>query len=1107
MPMLRWNDETEISTNAPNRQSDARIAALAGGGFVAVWEDRLTPASSPVMFVRVYLSNGEPAAAAAIIVGGNSSFPRAAPAVVGLPNGGFQVVYTDGNVAAGTTNISFRNFSAAGFVQAFGPVTQPVPGRTDAAPAIASLGDGRIAVVYTSSAFSGPLLRIMGATSLPGPEIVLGASATATAPVVAATPGGPFLAVAWGDSATRQVQVQLVDPAGTLVGPVLVAASYAAGIALADATIAWLSAGVLAVAWSRTLQDNAAIASDVMMRLYTVAPSGAVAPLGAAFQVNSRSLGSQLDVHLTPTPEEGVVASWQDGGAIRLQAFDGLGNRIGGEYRVNVEAAGTGASIAALTDGRIAVSWQLAEDDPDSADLRLQIIDPRQGLITGGDAADTIFGNDLLGDEIRGLDGDDTIRGLAGNDMLLGGAGNDQLFGDDGNDTLQGGAGNDFLSGGLGTNRLVGGRGDDTYRPSSTDVIVEKSGEGSDTIEGFAFDINLASYPSVENVRLLGNLPVNATGSSGPNILDGTGNTLGNALSGGAGNDLYILGKGDTAVEVAGNGTDTIRTDAFNIDLGAFTSVENAELVGTLPRSATGTTGPNVLNGAGNTAANTLTGLNGNDVYILGAGDSVVEDPADPGIDTVVSDTVSLSLESFPGVENVQLTGGLPLSATGSAGANELNGETNSAANVLSGRAGADIYIVGKGDTIIELSGNDTVRSSTIALDLAAYPGVENLGLLGALPLSGTGTIGTNTLDGAGNSAANVLTGLAGNDTYLVGFGDTVVEAVGGGTDTAQSGAVDISLLAFAHVENAILTGVLSLSATGSAANNVLNGANNAAANVLTGLGGDDTYLIGIGDTAVEAPGAGTDTVQSSAIAIDLAFFPNVENITLTGTLALTATGSGADNVISGALNTAANTLSGLGGNDTYIVGTGDVVVEALGGGSDSVLSAVSYTLAPGAAVEFLRNNTIGTGLTLTGNALVQTITGAIGNDTLASGGGGDILIGGGGTDSLVGGAGADTFRFLLASDSAVGAGRDSIIGFAAGDRIDLAALDPNDVLAGNQAFSFRGSAAFSGARGELRFQPLGADVIVQGTFTGAAVAFEIRVAGVASLSASDFNL
>jgi hypothetical protein len=31
--------------------------------------------------------------------------------------------------------------------------------------------------------------------------------------------------------------------------------------------------------------------------------------------------------------------------------------------------------------------------------------------------------------------------------------------------------------------------------------------------------------------------------------------------------------------------------------------------------------------------------------------------------------------------------------------------------------------------------------------------------------------------------------------------------------------------------------------------------------------------------------------------------------------------------------------------------------------------------------------------------------------------------------------------------------------------------------------------------------------MIVQGTFTGAAVAFEIRVAGVASLSASDFNL
>jgi hypothetical protein len=87
--------------------------------------------------------------------------------------------------------------------------------------------------------------------------------------------------------------------------------------------------------------------------------------------------------------------------------------------------------------------------------------------------------------------------------------------------------------------------------------------------------------------------------------------------------------------------------------------------------------------------------------------------------------------------------------------------------------------------------------------------------------------------------------------------------------------------------------------------------------------------------------------------------------------------------------------------------------------------------------------------------------------------------------------------------------GRDSIIGFtsADGDRIDLAAIDANDLLGGDQAFIFRGSTAFTGARGEVRYVPSGADVIVQATLSGVGVAFEIRVVGKTSLVLSDFNL
>jgi hypothetical protein len=61
-------------------------------------------------------------------------------------------------------------------------------------------------------------------------------------------------------------------------------------------------------------------------------------------------------------------------------------------------------------------------------------------------------------------------------------------------------------------------------------------------------------------------------------------------------------------------------------------------------------------------------------------------------------------------------------------------------------------------------------------------------------------------------------------------------------------------------------------------------------------------------------------------------------------------------------------TLSGLAGNDAYIVNNAaDMVVEAAGDGNDTVWVNVDYTLAPDAAVEALRAHAA-TGLRLAGN-------------------------------------------------------------------------------------------------------------------------------------------
>ncbi len=96
-----------------------------------------------------------------------------------------------------------------------------------------------------------------------------------------------------------------------------------------------------------------------------------------------------------------------------------------------------------------------------------------------------------------------------------------------------------------------------------------------------------------------------------------------------------------------------------------------------------------------------------------------------------------------------------------------------------------------------------------------------------------------------------------------------------------------------------------------------------------------------------------------------------------------------------------ADVLQGGAGDDSYIVdNVGDVVNEVAGEGTDTVQSSISFTL--GTEVENL-NGAGTTGLTLTGNTLLNIINGTTGSDVLE--GGNDALV-----DTLAGGLGNDTY-------------------------------------------------------------------------------------------------
>lgn len=331
-----------------------------------------------------------------------------------------------------------------------------------------------------------------------------------------------------------------------------------------------------------------------------------------------------------------------------------------------------------------------------------------------------------------------------------------------------------------------------------------------------------------------------------------------------------------------------------------------------------------------------------------------------------------------------------------------------------------------------------------IAINVA---NITRTGTSSAETLSGAG--GNDTLNGAGGN--DTLNGLAGNDWLDGGTGndsmvgglgddiyvvdsssDKVVENVNEGTDLIRSSvALSLNTSALANVENLTLTGTAA-NATGNALNNVLTGNSSAntldggtGADTLAGLGGNDSYTVDSAlDVILENASEGTDLVSSS-VSYSIAGFANVENLTLTGSVAIQATGNGLANTLNG--NTLANLLEGGAGNDTLNGGTGndtldggtgndsliggagndtyiidsnaDVINEA-GGTSDidTVQSHVTWTL--GSTLEnlvLLGGNSInGTGNALanvlTGNSAANTLSGANGNDTYRGGGGTDTL-------------------------------------------------------------------------------------------------------------------
>jgi Ca2+-binding RTX toxin-like protein len=132
-------------------------------------------------------------------------------------------------------------------------------------------------------------------------------------------------------------------------------------------------------------------------------------------------------------------------------------------------------------------------------------------------------------------------------------------------------------------------------------------------------------------------------------------------------------------------------------------------------------------------------------------------------------------------------------------------------------------------------------------------------------------------------------------------------------------------------------------------------------------------------------------------------------------------------------------------------------------------------------------------------------LLGGTGRDVLTGGTGDDVLTGGLGPDVLTGGPGADRFVYNSLADSTVAqGGRDIISDFsdAQDDTIDLSGIE----TATHQPFTFIGSAAFDGHRGEIRTTTVDGFTVLSIDVDGDKKAdFMISLAGDPTLGPADF--
>ena len=459
------------------------------------------------------------------------------------------------------------------------------------------------------------------------------------------------------------------------------------------------------------------------------------------------------------------------------------------------------------------------------------------------------------------------VAAVSATTLPLSGAANNWLTASVAGAVVNGTLRNDQISASAANVTLAGGLGDDTYNVNGTTRVVEKAGEGIDTVMTWLGDTVLPD--NVENLFIKATGAAQATGNDLANLI--VGGTGANLLAGGRGNDVLTGGGGkDVFVMRPGDGRDTITdfgltgTEADLLRLDGYTFADFAALKAAM-----------VQNGADTVIALSAT-------------------------DSVVLRNVTLSGLTAAHFDLLNVADTLVAPAAGGI----LDGGRGS--DTLIGGTGRDVFVVSKGngsDTVL----NFTVGSTGDVLDLRGY-GLKTFADLRAASVQS----GSDTIVALGGGETGTLKNVKLADL------------------TAGNVLLEFGLSASASPTKWINTTADNQTLTGTSGNDQFQ-ASKASPTLIGGSGDDTYLVSRFSDVVVEKPGEGTDTVVTWGDGYKLTDSQSIENLTLNGTGNSSAWGNGLDNIITGnagnnGLNGAKGNdiLTGGGGRDTFIVVKGE---------------------------------------------------------------------------------------------------------------------------------------------------------------------------------------